>query len=68
MEEYNAAIGCDENYANSYKGLGQLYYNTGGKELALQYFEKYLEVDPSAYDKRYIRSLIKRINKPEEEV
>jgi len=61
ISEYKKAIESDKNYANAYKGLGLLYSETDDKEKALFYLDKYLMVNPRAKDRRYVRSLIMRI-------
>ncbi|MBN1353638.1 MAG: M48 family metalloprotease [Candidatus Omnitrophica bacterium] len=61
IEEYKTAITCDPVYADSYKGLGLLYYDMEDEESAMANFNKYLEIEPDAVDKRYVTSFLKRI-------
>jgi len=62
-EEYNRAIALDPAYADPYKGKGLLYQDKNEKEKALEFLNKYLELSPAASDARYVKNLIKRINK-----
>ncbi|OGW76060.1 MAG: hypothetical protein A2Z72_01675 [Omnitrophica bacterium RBG_13_46_9] len=68
MNEYEAALKCDPNYVDSYKGIGHLYYAKKDRENALTYFSRYLAICPDAKDKRYIESLIKRLNDNQKEL
>jgi predicted Zn-dependent protease len=46
-----------------YKNLGLVYSKTGEKEQAAQWLEKYLEVDPSAKDRKMIGYMVKELKK-----
>ena len=65
MDEYELAMECDCNYADPHKGLALLHRLKNDRENALEELEMYLEISPNACDKRYVKSLIKRLGKPE---
>lgn len=45
----------NQNFEESNKEIGLLYYKKGEKDKSAPYFRKYLELNPAAKDKEYIR-------------
>lgn len=60
-EAYLEGMKDDPSYVNSYKGLGMLYVSKKDRQ-AIAYLQKYLDLYPGAPDKRYIDSIIKKLN------
>jgi predicted Zn-dependent protease len=55
---YLKAIEFDPAYADSYRGLGLLYYKKKELEKAKEQFKKYLDLQPQAGDADYIRGYL----------
>jgi hypothetical protein len=56
---YLEGIKDGPSFADSYKGLGMLYYAQKDRQ-ALGYLQKYLDSYPGAPDKRYVKSLMQK--------
>jgi Zn-dependent protease with chaperone function len=54
-ENYLKAIAADPNYAKTYRGLGELYYEEKRSKEALAAYEKYLELSPGAQDQNQVK-------------
>lgn len=61
QKQYFYALGLDEAFADSYKGLGLLCRSQGNIEEAISHFEKYLELKPNARDRRFARAILSRM-------
>ncbi len=55
---YNKALERDNNFAQSYRGMGRVYQLQDMKEKARQAYKKYLELNPRAADRGYIEKYI----------
>lgn len=55
VEKLLASLEKNQNFDESNKEIGLLYYKKGEKEKSAPYFRKYLELNPVAKDKEYIR-------------
>ena len=56
---YLKAISLKAAYAEPYRGLGLLKFGMGKKAEARENFERYLDLQPAAADKNYIRQFIR---------
>jgi predicted Zn-dependent protease len=63
---YERAIALNQDYADPYRGLGTLYYQTGKKREARVAFERYLSLAPDAPDRAYIEQYLQELNQAEE--
>ena len=61
FEEYQRALSLDPNWAEPYRGLGLLQMAQAKSHEALQSLQRYLELAPSAKDRRFVLSHIARI-------
>jgi len=61
IAEYGKAIEANSAYSDPYKGLGLLYYDRHDAANALNYLNKYIQINNQAPDKRYITNLISKI-------
>lgn len=61
LDEYNYALNRAADYYEAYRGMGILYSDMNMKEEAVRNLNKYLELNTAAKDKRYVNSLINRI-------
>jgi len=59
---YERAIALDQSYADPYRGLGTLYYQTGKKREARVAFERYLALAPDAADRAYIERYLQELS------
>jgi hypothetical protein len=66
-KQYLHALELKEDFADSYKGLGLLRASEGKTEDALSYLEKYLLLNPSAWDRRFIKAAINRLKEKNQE-
>jgi predicted Zn-dependent protease len=55
---YQQAIKIDPSYAPPYKAIGLLSYKSGQKQLAKQFFQTCLRLDPDISDRAYIQSYL----------
>jgi predicted Zn-dependent protease len=60
-EAYRRSLHRDAAYAESYRGLGLIYYKNGRTSEALEQFEHYLELAPDASDRSYIEQYIQHL-------
>ncbi|MEH6549412.1 MAG: M48 family metalloprotease [Pseudomonadales bacterium] len=58
---YQQSLASDIPYEAAYRGLGQVHKSRGSKELAIQYFQTYLDKTGTPKDYRYINRLIKNL-------
>ena len=61
LDEYNYTLSKAPDYYEAYRGLGMLYSDMNMKKEAISNLNKYLELNPAAKDKRYVVSLIKKV-------
>ena len=61
LEEYQRSLSVDPHSPNPYRGLGLLCEAQGQFPEALIYFQRYLELNPTAKDRRFVSSAITRI-------
>jgi tetratricopeptide (TPR) repeat protein len=54
LRDYRKALELEPEYAPPYRGLGVLCLEQEQYDDAKRYFEKYLEIDPSARDRRSV--------------
>ena len=66
-QQYMVALQHDEAFANSYKGLGQLYKAQGKIDEAIINMEKYLSLKPNARDNRFYKATISRLKQAKKE-
>lgn len=52
------SVELNQDYAESYRDLGLLYYKNGEKEIAASNFKKYLQLKPKSKDADYIRGYL----------
>jgi predicted Zn-dependent protease len=62
-EVYQKAIASDPQYAATYRGLGQLYDKQHKDKEAVAAFQKYLELQPTAFDKPRIQQRIDTLSR-----
>jgi len=67
FEEYESALQYDPGYYDAYRGLGLLWRDCGERVKALEHLNKYLEFKEDAKDKRYVTSLIKKLENERDE-
>jgi tetratricopeptide (TPR) repeat protein len=58
LESFRAALDNEKNIAVAYRGMGMAYAMQGKDPQALRYYERYLQLAPSAADAREIRASI----------
>jgi tetratricopeptide (TPR) repeat protein len=58
LESFRAALDNEKNIAVAYRGMGMAYAMQGKDAQALRYYERYLQLAPSAADAREIRASI----------
>lgn len=61
---YRQAMTNDPTLADPYRGLGLLYEAQGHSPEAVNYLRRYLEMHPSAPDRRFIASTLARLQQP----
>ena len=59
--EYQIALKMDKNFPSSYRGLGMIALQQDHKESAKNYLHQYLELEPTAKDRRYIEGIINKL-------
>lgn len=59
-ESYSRGIRGNPSYADLYKGMGMLCASRKDKQ-AVEYLNKYLDLYPAAPDKRYVNSVIRKV-------
>jgi predicted Zn-dependent protease len=62
-QAYVSAISAAPGFAPSYRALGLIYLKTGRKAEAREQFSRYLQLAPSAADRKYVESYLNSINK-----
>jgi predicted Zn-dependent protease len=63
LEEYQQALQLDPQLAPPHRGLGLLRQAQGQREEALTHFTRYLELAPDAKDRRFVVSVINRLER-----
>jgi predicted Zn-dependent protease len=63
-DNYQKAIAADPNNAKAYRGLGQLYDRQRKTEEAVIAYQKYLELQPNAFDQARIKQRIETLERP----
>lgn len=66
-EAFHKALNLDPQNATAHRGLGFLFERENASAEAIDQFQKYLELDPSAKDARQIRMHIERLKSSSEE-
>lgn len=57
-ENYQKALLANPGHAKTYSGLGQLYENEGKGKEAVAAYQKYLELNPNAFDQTWVKQRI----------
>jgi len=60
-QEYERAMSLDPHFPDPYRGLGLLHQAQGKSAEALSDFQRYLELNPTAKDRRFVLSMMRRI-------
>ena len=60
-EEYAAAMAQDPQFPHPYRGMGLLLMAQGRPDEALKQFERYLQLSPTAKDRRFVLAQIERV-------